>query len=78
MVRTILKPEKNDLTIKLPDELVGKLVEVIAFEIEEAVDSKKKPKPSELRGFLSAKSAESMHDHIKQSRTEWDSIVARA
>jgi len=78
MVRTILKSNKNDLTITLPDNLVGKLIEVIAFEIKEekATDKPKqpKPKPSQLRGFLSRKSSESMHDHINQSRSEWDTL----
>ena len=35
MIRTILKPDKNSLTLQLPDELVGKMIEVIAFSIEE-------------------------------------------
>lgn len=34
MIRTIVKPTKNSLTLQLPDDLVGKTVEVIAFEIE--------------------------------------------
>jgi len=34
MIRTILKTSKNSLTIQLPDDLVGKTVEVIAFEID--------------------------------------------
>lgn len=36
MIRTILKTEKNSLTIQLPNDLVGKTVEVIAFEIDPA------------------------------------------
>jgi hypothetical protein len=78
MIRTILKSNKNDLTIKLPDNLVGKLIEIIAFEINEDKDAvnhnPKKIKPSQLRGFLSQKSSESMHDHINQSRSEWDTL----
>lgn len=34
MIREILKPEKNSLTLQLPDDLVGKMIEVIAFSIE--------------------------------------------
>lgn len=34
MLRQIIKPTQNALTLQLPDELVGKTVEVIAFEIE--------------------------------------------
>lgn len=78
MIRTILKSNQNNLTITLPDNLVGKLIEVIAFEIKEEKDTtKSKPqklKPSQLRGFLSEKSSESMHDHINQSRSEWDTL----
>ena len=77
MIRTILKSNQNNLTITLPDNLVGKLIEVIAFEIKEtdtAKLSKPKLKPSQLRGFLSEKSSESMHDHINQSRSEWDTL----
>ena len=78
MVRTILKSNQNNLTIELPDDLVGKLIEVIAFEIKEDtpehVPASQKPKPSQLRGFLSKKSADLMHDHINQSRAEWDTL----
>jgi len=30
MIRTIIKPTKNSLTIRLPDNLVGEMVEVDA------------------------------------------------
>jgi hypothetical protein len=36
MIRTILKSDKNSLTLKLPDDLVGKMIEVIAFSIEDS------------------------------------------
>jgi hypothetical protein len=78
MVRTILKSNQNNLTITLPDNLVGKLIEIIAFEIKEekgTPESKpQKLKPSRLRGFLSEKSSESMHDYINQSRSECDTL----
>lgn len=34
MVRTIIKPTDNKLTIRLPDNLIGKVVEVLAFELK--------------------------------------------
>ncbi len=39
MIRTIIKPTKNSLTIRLPDSLVGKMVEVLAFEVKAAKDN---------------------------------------
>ena len=35
MIREIVKPEGNTYILNLPDEMVGKTLEVIAFEIEE-------------------------------------------
>lgn len=35
MLRQIVKPTQNTLTLQLPDDLIGKTVEVIAFELEE-------------------------------------------
>jgi len=36
MLREIIKPQKARFTMRLPEEMVGKTVEVIAFEIDEA------------------------------------------
>lgn len=77
MIRAILKSDQNNLTLTLPDNLVGKLIEVIAFEVKEDDTmqiQKKKSKPSELRGFLSKKSSEKMQDYICQTRSEWDTL----
>jgi hypothetical protein len=41
MIRTILKSTKNSLTLQLPDDLVGKTIEVIAFEIDQVNSPKK-------------------------------------
>jgi len=37
MIRTVIKPNKQNVSIRLPEEFVGKQVEVIAFTIDEAV-----------------------------------------
>ncbi|HWV73764.1 MAG TPA: hypothetical protein VN040_18705 [Pseudosphingobacterium sp.] len=42
MIRTIIKPTKRSLTIKLPENLIGKVVEVLAFEVEETKETKKR------------------------------------
>ncbi|SHJ23149.1 hypothetical protein SAMN05444280_1145 [Tangfeifania diversioriginum] len=38
MIRTIVKAKKNYLTIPLPNEYVGKQLEVIAFMLEDEAD----------------------------------------
>jgi len=39
MLRQIVVPTDNSFTIHLPDEMIGKTVEVIAFEIKETATS---------------------------------------
>ena len=38
MIRTIVTPEQQDVFIRLPQNFVGKKVEVITFTIDEATD----------------------------------------
>lgn len=38
MIRTVVKANNQNISIKLPKEFVGKQVEVIAFTIEEVLD----------------------------------------
>jgi len=40
MMRTIVKSSKNSLILELPDDLVGKTIEIIAFEIDQIAPSK--------------------------------------
>jgi hypothetical protein len=46
MFRTIITPKQTTLTIELPDQMVGKSVEVIAFEIEDNGEKIEGPKDS--------------------------------
>ncbi len=36
MIRTVLKPDNQDILIRIPKKFIGKQVEVIAFTIDEA------------------------------------------
>lgn len=41
MVRTIVKPSSNKISIEVPEELIGKDVEVFAFAIDEPLNIKR-------------------------------------
>ena len=43
MIREILRSDKNSLLLKLPDDLVGRLIEVIAFPVDENFPVKDTP-----------------------------------
>lgn len=38
MIRTVVTPNNQDVSIHLPKDYIGKKVEVIAFTIEETID----------------------------------------
>jgi hypothetical protein len=38
MVRTLITPDKENISIKIPKSFIGKKVEVIAFTVEETLD----------------------------------------
>jgi cytochrome c-type biogenesis protein CcmE len=42
MIRTIITAEGNQLTLTLPDNFLGKQIEVIAFIVEDAIQKTKK------------------------------------
>lgn len=52
MIRTVVKPDNQNISIKLPKHFVGKQVEVIAFTIEEA-KNEREVKDSPLTHFAS-------------------------
>jgi len=39
MIRTVIKPDNEFISIKLPEKFIGKQVEVIAFTVEEASET---------------------------------------
>jgi len=38
MIRTVLKPNKRSISIDLPEDFIGRQVEVLVFTIDEPVD----------------------------------------
>jgi hypothetical protein len=78
MVQTVVTPEKKDfdMSVSLPDNYVGKQVHILFYIDEEvktthaSVSSSKKP--SDFFGILTKEEGESLDNHIKQMRSEWD------
>ena len=48
MIRTVVTADKNMLNLLLPDDFIGKQVEVIAFTLDEPVKHNKKPAAKEV------------------------------
>lgn len=75
ILRKIIHTQQNPvLVLELPANLQGRRIEVIAFAIEEEAPAQDTPAASmaDFFGTLSAENAESLHQHAKQARSEWD------
>lgn len=74
MLRKIIHTQQNPvLVLDLPKNLQGRRIEVIAFAIEEEAAADSKPATmADFLGTLSPENAESLHQHAKQARNEWD------
>lgn len=52
MIRKIVVPQQRTLLLELPEEFIGKEVEVLAFELDEKVEFVKKKSVTDLEQEL--------------------------
>ena len=74
MIRSLLTPQSTDLHIAIPDNYVGKKVEVLVFPYDEPNDAPKiNPNVmAQFWGVISEETTEEMHKHVEISRWEWE------
>lgn len=79
MIRTHIIPQSNNVQLTVPDNYIGKKVEVIVFsedeEIQNDINSTSKPgNISQFKGKLnlSKEQYEDFQQHAKDIRNEWD------
>jgi len=74
MVRTIIRPKSNEITLDIPKEYVGKEVEITYLTLDELYGEKQKSEKTmkDFWGTLSDDATAKFHDYVKQSRDEWE------
>ncbi len=76
MIRTHLVPETNNVTVPIPDNYIGKKVEVIVFTDEDMQsDHLSQPNPGnikKLEGFLTPERAIEFQKFAEEIRNEWE------
>ena len=75
MIRTIITPENQDISIHIPENYVGKQIEVLMYDIDEVKSNEAgdRKKPSEFRGALNLTDDQykDIQSHINHIRNEW-------
>lgn len=76
MIRAIITPQNTDLHISIPQNYVGKKIEVLLYTMEEVEPAqpvvRSEKKPSDFFGTLSREEGEKMQTYITKSRNEWE------
>ena len=73
MIKTIVTPQNNKLSLLIPDSYIGKEVEVLLYAKDELFEEEAKPKKSmaDFSGVLSDKDYQSLKEHTEEARKEW-------
>jgi hypothetical protein len=76
MIRTTITPEKQDLSIHIPENYIGRQIEVLLYAVDELSEPEISPKkkPSDFRGALKLTDEQyaDFQTHIKDIRDEWE------
>ena len=76
MLRTIVTPENQNVSIHVPEEYVGRQIEILMYATNEVHAelpiATKKQKPSDFAGTLSKEDALRLLNDVEQSRNEWE------
>ena len=76
MIRTLITPENQDVSIHIPETYIGRPVEILLYAVDELKeqDNPKKKKPSDFKGALNLteEQYEDFQSHLRDIRNEWD------
>lgn len=71
MVRTVITPTKTNIRISIPQEYVGKPIEVTFLPLEELENKPSKKTMADFWGVISDETAKKLHAEVEQNRKEW-------
>lgn len=79
MVRTTITPENQDISIHIPEDYIGKQIEVLLYRVDELNTQQptEKKKPSDFRGTLKLTDEQynDFQKHLTDIRNEWDADI---
>jgi hypothetical protein len=76
MIRTTITPQQQNISILVPQNYVGKKIEVLLYAIDELLEEEeKKATPNnaaKFKGLFSKEEGEKFNNYINQVRNEWE------
>ncbi len=73
MIRTTIIPTDTDIHLSIPENYVGKEIEVMYYPLDELTQTKiPAKKMADFKQMLTVEEADNLQDYVKKSREEWN------
>ena len=74
MIRTLIIPQQQNISIQVPKNYVGKQIEVLLYAVDELEEEKitTSNNASKYKGIFSKEEGEKFNQYLNQARSEWD------
>ena len=78
MIKTIATPQNNSLNITIPNDYIGRKIEILFYALDELTEQSPGPQKVKLsdkyKGIISKEQGQDLNEHVKQMRSEWNTI----
>jgi hypothetical protein len=71
MVRTVITPTNTNITLSIPEDYVGKPIEITFLALDELEPKPAKKTMADFWGVISDQTAETLHQQVQESRNQW-------
>lgn len=79
MVRTFVTPKQQNISITVPQDYVGKKIEVLLYAVDEPVGEERATVPTsnaaQFKGIFSKEEGKKFNEYQKQAREGWDRTI---
>ncbi len=77
MLKTIVTPQQNNINLAIPNNYIGREIEVLVYAKDELEEQKLRPKKTmaDFCGVLLDNDYQSLKLHTQQSREEWNKVI---
>ncbi len=80
MIKRTLVASESQIHIDIPNDYVGKQIEVLLYPSDEVLSEQKLPlgkgNPALVKGILTEEEAAKFDEYLKQARSEWDRDIS--
>ena len=73
MVRTLLTPQQQNISIQVPQNYIGRQIEVLVYAVDELTTQEKTPTPNNAaryKGIFSKEEGKKFNEYLQQARSE--------